>query len=281
MTAVEDFLEHYGIKGQKWGVRRAAKKAAKEDKKWQNNIYSIRGAVEVHNASARRFNDRIDALNAQPRFRNSHLDHPERPETRSYIQAVESMSERCTREAVDEVHGVSPSGTLRARYDMREQRVVVESTDIQHKDDVLPTMVYEVNIDNLGRISSFRFVNEDYLRQSDITDFLEHYGVKGQKWGVRRRSMPRGRSGSSKPRAQDLSDEDLRSAINRMNMEQQYSRLVSGRRRNSNTTGRLLAAGAAFVASIGANVARTQIQNQANNRIAAELAARAARRAAG
>ncbi len=51
MSDVEEFLEHYGVKGQKWGVRRANKKSAKADKKWQANVYSSRGAVDVHNST--------------------------------------------------------------------------------------------------------------------------------------------------------------------------------------------------------------------------------------
>lgn len=35
MDEVVDFLEHYGVKGQQWGVRRAQKKAAKTEHKKQ------------------------------------------------------------------------------------------------------------------------------------------------------------------------------------------------------------------------------------------------------
>ena len=47
-----------------------------------------------------------------------------------------------------------------------------------------------------------------------------HYGVPGMKWGVRKK-RDRGRPASS------LSDTELRQAVNRMNMEKNYNRLVS------------------------------------------------------
>src|ERR1044072_5207660 len=57
MVTVEDILSHHGVKGMKWGQRRAAKKIAKGDKKWQKNIYSINGAIAVHNAVADKMNN--------------------------------------------------------------------------------------------------------------------------------------------------------------------------------------------------------------------------------
>ena len=72
--------------------------------------------------------------------------------------------------------------------------------------------------------------------------FLEHYGVKGMKWGVRRspkqlaraRSERREASKSDDKKRHDtnrkkgtdnLSDKDLQKLVNRMNMEQNYSRM--------------------------------------------------------
>lgn len=58
-----------------------------------------------------------------------------------------------------------------------------------------------------------------------------------------------------------------------MNMEQQYNRLSSGRSKDGSN--KALGVGAAFVGSILVNVARQQIQNQANARIATAIAGRA------
>lgn len=81
----------------------------------------------------------------------------------------------------------------------------------------------------------------------EVLDFLEHYGVKGQKWGVRRQlsgtktNKPKsGNSGAFKegdPRAnyghkpgsakgkKRMSDSELQNAIKRMELEKRYSEL--------------------------------------------------------
>lgn len=63
--------------------------------------------------------------------------------------------------------------------------------------------------------------------------FLGHHGIKGQKWGVRRKN-PSGpssedaqRHGSARrKKSHELSDKELRELVNRMNMEQQYRRMT-------------------------------------------------------
>ena len=68
-------------------------------------------------------------------------------------------------------------------------------------------------------------------------DYLEHYGVKGMKWGKRRARSSGSDSGDSKPArskktkpvkadVKQMSDKELRDKINRMQMEQQYAKLT-------------------------------------------------------
>lgn len=70
-----------------------------------------------------------------------------------------------------------------------------------------------------------------------VDDVLAHYGVKGMKWGVRRKRSPtepaHGDAKRTKrvvSRAREsgtdaISNKDLQAAITRMNLEQQYNRL--------------------------------------------------------
>lgn len=68
---------------------------------------------------------------------------------------------------------------------------------------------------------------------------LAHYGVKGMRWGVRKSRPSSGtrKTASKKPtpkpsatkksRLSDLSDDELRRRINRLNMEKQYRDLTA------------------------------------------------------
>lgn len=74
-----------------------------------------------------------------------------------------------------------------------------------------------------------------------VDNFLQHYGVKGMRWGKRGSSSKespsaesasataiRARAKTSKVKA--LSNKELQEAINRMNLEQQFKRLSTNER---------------------------------------------------
>ncbi len=102
-------------------------------------------------------------------------------------------------------------------------------------------------------------------------EFLEHYGTKGMRWGVRRSKTQRSSSSSksSTKSAKSMSDAELRAVLNRMQMEKQYSSLTSNN--SSSRTKTMVKIGSTFVAGLGANIVRTQIQNAANAKIAEKL----------
>jgi hypothetical protein len=70
---------------------------------------------------------------------------------------------------------------------------------------------------------------------TDVEDILAHFGVKGMKWGVHRKSpVPASkdaqrsldvRKKAKTGKVKSLTNEELQLAINRMNLEQQFKRL--------------------------------------------------------
>jgi hypothetical protein len=55
-----------------------------------------------------------------------------------------------------------------------------------------------------------------------VEEVLEHHGIKGQKWGIRRKRGPEGTVASA---AKHLSNEELQAAVTRMNLEKQFNTL--------------------------------------------------------
>lgn len=83
----------------------------------------------------------------------------------------------------------------------------------------------------------------ELLISVDEEEGIEHYGVKGMRWGVRRtdaqlaKSKKKkgddgekkvvGKTSTKKAKASDLSDAALQKRINRLNMEKQYAKLTA------------------------------------------------------
>lgn len=74
----------------------------------------------------------------------------------------------------------------------------------------------------------------DILAQHGVLvdeETLEHYGVPGMKWGKRRKASKNARKADNAQRAEarakvkDMSDDDLKSAINRLKLEKEYKQL--------------------------------------------------------
>jgi hypothetical protein len=259
---IENLIEHHGVKGMHWGSRaakrsvsgRSAKvgqkvgkplrkaRLSRQDKKWQKNIYSVRGAVAIHNNVADKMNNGgLNKLNSNPKYKNmkfldsgGNIRHGDKT-VDAYMREYEKMNVDFTRQAVKEVHGKSPSGNLKATLDTSDPaqwKVIVSSTETKHAVDTVPTLIMEVEHDD-HYITLVKNVKEQVLEQSErIEDFINHHGVKGMHWGVRRaRSGVRVSSDFKKTaphrgkKPSQLSNKQLKAVNERVNLEQNYRRM--------------------------------------------------------
>lgn len=210
-----EFLTHYGVKGMRWGVKKAddaqakiekaqakgdnktvAKQTAKRDKalddadsKWQKSIYTNGGAVKVHNAMAEHFNKKIDALNDQHPDADL-FDKPDSPASKAYMDALTALENESYSAAIKSVHGTSPSRKKEAVYvsDENGQRIEVRDAEVKHAEaeDTAPDLVVLLKMDASGHVIEANQASLELEHGDTAQEFLAHYGVKGMRWGVRK-----------------------------------------------------------------------------------------------
>ena len=105
--------------------------------------------------------------------------------------------------------------------------------------------------------------------------YLSHFGVKGMKWGVRK-DRKKVAVSSVKPHddyskahlsksVSEMSDSELRSRINRLQMEQQYSKLTSS---ESTSIGRQASGKVLnFFGKMAVNIAKEIIKNEITRQV--------------
>lgn len=212
-------LEHVGVKGMKWGQRKTEavtvngkakmvtpKKSAKLDTKWSKNQFTLSKGIERHNAMADHFNGRIGALNdkhAKDDFSKEAHDHPEKwsPKYKDYMTQVGKLQEQSFRHAVEQVHGTSPSGKLKAQVDLdadgQTLRMSIKNVEVKHAatETSEEVFLFKITRNPNGLITKTEPVKDDVLAQTSgygetfvagLMDNLTHIGVKGMRWGVRK-----------------------------------------------------------------------------------------------
>lgn len=227
MKDVNEYIAHHGIKGMKWGERKAARE---EHKQWQKDARSPETANKVFQDAVKSFTPTLAPLRKDPAF----ADMATNPKTRRQYDAVVStlFNQHLAQSSAQTInpktgramiYQMTPDGThMRA---IESMIVGVEHADIQ----VAPS--FKLVRDKDGFITNVVF-EEDSIMQFDMNDvdaYLDHHGIKGMRWGVRRKSRQNdeAKARSTRSKAKRLTDDELNNAVKRLELEKRYIDLNS------------------------------------------------------
>lgn len=214
-------LQHHGVKGQKWGVRKesilgTARKVGKAaasvgrfagDVGFEANLESESGRNSVNMTILSKANKAfkrtdLPAINAKPEHvkaskLKNRLRHPLDPGTKAYRKEVKEAYIQRLESAANSM--TNSSGTR--QYTIRERGWelpaeggalprsknywAVSSREVKHADgNVVGTV--EVIMDDDGFIIDLKPVDNSLAQTADLgAEFIEHFGIKGMRWGVR------------------------------------------------------------------------------------------------
>lgn len=185
VSSEEEDVEHSGKKGMKWGVRNdkdhigekaKTKTIAKLDKKYDKESF-----VAVNNAVAKRINPKLNELNSRPEF-DRDMDEGT-PLHDKYIGEYRKALQTSLDQAAKDI-GTNASGTKGVRLTIVGEGLdtyyEAHSVDIKHS-DLEPDFVIIPEFSSNGQI-----VGQTIQSKAD----LEHSGVKGMHWGVRKPKDP-------------------------------------------------------------------------------------------
>ena len=192
-------LEHSGVKGMKWGVRKAVKSYKKARK--QSKARKVRSKIEedeMRKAVKAKIVNQVDSNGNLPRtIRPTATDSKRREkEWKKIYKDRGSMTDAEIKNSLSrlKLENELQKASSSASEAQRKQRAEMVSMAIKAI-GALPMKDAAGNTTNVkgwaaGELKSMVTGGKDKtIKQSDATDILEHYGVKGMKWKMKKEEV--------------------------------------------------------------------------------------------
>lgn len=246
-SLVHDNLEHHGVKGQKWGVRKdrghegektTLATIRKLNQQFEERALSPATMFAIHNRAVELNREDIIRINNSPFYKyNSFISDPNSPSGRKYIRDQQEAFAQRLNQAAEEL-GTNASGTR--KFSIRtdpfgtgdQSKWGIEIVDVKRgsvKHASFSGPIIDVLRDKNGKIIGYKLITS--MMQSD----LEHHGVKGMHWGVRKDRSRVSTGKKRKKRATQrtvfekspkrLTEAELNRRIERMQLEKKYNEL--------------------------------------------------------
>jgi hypothetical protein len=212
-------LMHYGVKGMKWGVRRRARRDAKE--------YTMARMYYGEGAGNRRklIKATVKARSKDPFYKSefdkavSKTDMSKRA-SQAQRQRGRKNARNATGKTVRGVGNIASGNVSRAGGALALTYLGYQGAK---RAGVVPNERELLTKAAKGARKIKRVVQHD--------DVLAHYGIKGMRWGVRKSRIKGAKRWSSSKQAKidGMSDDQLRRINNRIRLEKEYRQLTQTR----------------------------------------------------